>query len=195
MSNLAALINYSATFAVGFLLSLYLQYVKGFNAQNAGLILIAQPVIMAALSPVAGRLSDKFEPRVLATAGMAFTTTGLILLIFLSQNTSLNYIFLALIILGLGFGLFSSPNTNAIMSSVEKKYYGVASGMVGTMRLIGQMLSLGVVLLLFSLYIGQVQITPEYHLLFLKSTKTAFTIFAILCFCGIFASLSRGKLR
>jgi len=194
-SNLAALINYSATFAVSFLLSLYLQYIKGFTPAHTGLILVSQPVVMAVLSPVAGRLSDKIEPRLIASVGMALTTVGLVLLIFLNQNAGLGFILVSLVILGLGFALFSSPNANAVMSSVEKKFYGVASGTLATMRSIGQMLSMGVTMLLFALYIGRVQITPEYYLAFLISIKTAFIIFAILCFGGTFASLARGKAR
>jgi MFS family permease len=113
----------------------------------------------------------------------------------LEQSTGLVFIFIALVILGLGFAFFSSPNMNAIMSSVEKRFYGVAAGTVGTMRLVGQMLSLGVVMLMFALYIGRVQITPQYYQPFLESTKTAFIVFAVLCFGGIFASLARGKTR
>jgi len=124
---LAALINYSATFAVAFFMSLYLQNIKGFDPQTAGLILVAQPVVMAAFSPVAGRLSDRIEPRIVASAGMAFTTAGLLLLSFLNVATAVEYIVASLIILGFGFALFSSPNVNAVMSSVEKKFYGVAS--------------------------------------------------------------------
>jgi len=194
-SNLAAFINYSATQAVSFLLSLYLQYTKGFDPHHAGLILISQPIVMAALSPVAGRLSDRIEPRIVSSAGMTLTTIGLVLLTFLSQNTRLEFILASLVILGLGFAFFSSPNTNAIMSSVEKKFYGVAAGTLSTMRVTGQMLSVGTAMLLFALYIGRVQITPEYYPLFLKSFKTAFIIFAVLCFGGIFASLARGKAR
>jgi EmrB/QacA subfamily drug resistance transporter len=192
-SNLAALINYSATFAVAFLLSLYLQYVKGFSPEHAGLILIAQPVMMVICSPIAGSLSDRIEPRIVASIGMALTTAGLVMLTFLDNVTSLQYIIISLVILGVGFGVFSSPNTNAVMSSVERKFYGVASGTLGTMRLTGQALSMGMALLLFALYIGRVQITPEYYPLFLKSMKTAFSISAALCFAGIFASIARGR--
>lgn len=192
-SNLAALINYSATFAVAFLLSLYLQYVKGFSPEHAGLILIAQPVIMVICSPIAGSLSDRIEPRIVASIGMALTTAGLVMLTFLSNVTSLQFIIISLVILGLGFGFFSSPNTNAVMGSVERKFYGVASGTLGTMRLTGQAFSMGMVLLLFALYIGRVQITPEYYPLFLKSMKIAFSISAALCFAGIFASIARGR--
>jgi len=194
-SNLAALINYSATAAVGFLLALYLQYIKGYSPEHAGLILVSQPAVMALLSPVAGRLSDRLEPQVVASIGMALTTAGLLPLIFLNQSTDLWFILLSLVILGLGFGLFSSPNTNAIMSSVDRKFYAVASGTVATMRLLGQMFSLAITLLLFALFIGRVEITPEYYPLFLISVKTAFIIFTALCFGGIFASLARGKMR
>jgi MFS family permease len=175
------------------LLSLYLQYVKGFTPQRAGLVLIAQPVMMAIFSPVAGNLSDRIEPRIVASLGMAMTTAGLLMLVFVSDNVGLGFILASLIVLGLGFAFFSSPNTNAVMSSVDKKSYGVASGMLGTMRLIGQTFSMGMALLLFALYIGRVKITPEYYPLFLKSMRTAFIIMAALCFGGIFASIARGK--
>lgn len=194
-SNLAALINYSATFAVSFLLSLYLQYIKGLSPQNAGLILVSQPIVQAIFSPSAGRLSDRIESRIVASIGMGLTVIGLLLLTFLSEETALMFIVVSLIFLGLGFALFSSPNTNAIMSSVEKRFYGVASATLGTMRLTGQVLSMGIAMLIFAVYIGKVQITPEYYGPFLRSTQTAFIIFAVLCFGGIFASLARGKVR
>lgn len=194
-SNLAALIHYSGTFAVIFLLSLYLQHIKEFSPQAAGLILIAQPVVMAVLSPFSGWLSDRIEPRIVASIGMVLTTIGLAFLAFLGEQTALEFIIAGLILLGLGLALFSSPNTNAVMSSVEKRFYGVASGTVGTMRLVGMMLSMGIAMLIFALYMGRVQITPEYYPLFLSSVGVAFTIFAALCFGGIFASLARGKVR
>ena len=194
-SNLAALIHYSATFAVGFLLSLYLQYVKGLSPQQAGFILVSQPVVMTLFSPFAGKLSDRIQPRIVASVGMSFTVIGLFLLTSLTANTGLSGIIFTLTLLGFGFALFSSPNTNAVMSSVEKKLYGVASATIGTMRLSGSMLSMGIVTLLFSIYIGRVKITPENTVFFLKSVRVAFTIFAAFCFCGIFASLSRGNIK
>ena len=195
LSNLAALINYSATFAVIFLLSLYLQYIKEFSPQNAGLILISQPIMMTIFSPFAGWLSDRIEPRIVASIGMTFTVIGLFLLSFLGENTPLGFIIVNLMILGIGFGLFSSPNTNAVMSSVERRFYGVSAGTIGTMRLIGQMLSMGIATLIFTIYIGRVQITPEYYLAFLKSVKTAFLVFSCLSFGGVFASMARGRVH
>ncbi len=195
LSNLAALINYGATAAVAFLLSLYLQYIKGLTPQGAGLVLVAQPIMQAALSPLAGRLSDGVEPRIVASLGMALTATGLFLLVLVSPATPLWAIVVRLALLGFGFALFSSPNMNAIMGAVPKRFYGVASGTLGTMRLMGQMFSQGIVLLLFVLYIGRVEITPEYYPLFMTGFKVAFAIFTALCVGGIFASLGRGKVR
>ncbi|MBK5226566.1 MAG: MFS transporter [Thermoleophilia bacterium] len=194
-SNLAAAINYSATFAVTFLLSLYLQYTKGYSPLMAGAVLVPQPLVMTALSPFAGRLSDRIEPIIVASTGMAVTTLGLFFLIFLGEGTSLALIIPNLVILGIGFALFSSPNTHAVMSSVEKKYYGVAAGTLGTMRTIGQSLSMGITMLVFAVYIGGTRITPDVYPLFLKSARVAFIIFTCLCFLGIFASLARGKVR
>jgi EmrB/QacA subfamily drug resistance transporter len=188
-SNVAALLNYSATFAVTFLLSLYLQYIKGFNPQDAGFILVAQPIIMVIVTPIAGRLSDKYDPRIIATIGMAIVTIGIFGFVFLTNTTSLEYIIISLLILGLGFGLFSSPNTNSIMGSVERRFYGVASATVSTMRLIGQTLSMGIALLIFALFIGRVEIMPQQYPALLQSIQIAFAIFSILCFIGIFASI------
>ena len=195
LSNLAALINYSATFAVAFLLSLYLQYIKGLTPQIACLVLVAAPLMQVIFSPFAGRLSDKIEPGLVASAGMALTVIGLILFAFLRAATSLWLIVASLVILGLGFAFFAAPNTNAVMGSVDKKSYGVASAVLSTMRQTWMMLSMGIVMVLFAIYIGRVQITPEYYAPFLKSVNIAFIIFAVLCFGGIFASLARGKVR
>ncbi len=194
-SNLAALISYSATFAVTFLLSLYLQYIQGLSPKGAGLVLVSQPLTQAIFSPFAGRLSDRVEPRIVASIGMGFTTLGLFLFIFLDDRSSLWFILAALFLLGLGFALFSSPNINAVMSSVEKKFYGVASAVLGTMRLVGQTLSMGITMVIFAVYIGRVEMKPEYYPFFLVSMKVAFSIFTALCFGGVFASLTRGKLR
>ncbi len=192
-SNLAALINYSATFGVGFLLSFYFQYVRDMTPAEAGLVLVIQPVLMALFSPVSGRLSDRIQPQILASAGMALMSAGLAMLAMTGDETQMGYFYGVLSMMGVGFALFSSPNTNAIMGSVDSRYYGVASGSVGTMRMIGQMLSMGVVLILFSLLIGKSEITPLVHGPFLQSMRISFIIFAALCFAGIFASVARGR--
>lgn len=194
-SNLAALIHYSATFAIAFLLSLYLQYVRGMSPAEAGLVILVQPVLMAFFSPLTGKLSDTVEPRQVASMGMALTTVGMALLVFLTPETDLLTITLALVIIGIGYALFSSPNTNAVMSSVEARFYGVASGTLGTMRLLGQVISMGIATMLFAVFIGREQISPELQDEFMMAMTVAFAIFTFLCFLGIFASLARGKLR
>ncbi len=194
-SNLAALINYSATFAVTFFLSLYLQYVRGFSPQYAGFILVVQPVVMAFLSPAAGRLSDRADPGRIASAGMALSALSLFLLAVTTTTTSLLFIVGSLIILGIGLALFSSPNTTAIMSSVERKFYGVASGTLGTMRLVGQTLSMGIAVIILAVTIGKVAITPVYYEEFLAGMQIAFVSFAVLCVIGIIFSLIRGEAK
>ncbi len=192
-SNLAALINYSATYAVTFLLSLYLQISKDFSPETAGLILVAQPVTMALFAPLSGRLSDRVDPSRVASLGMAFTAGGLFLLTMIGPASSLPFLIGSLIVLGIGFGIFSSPNTNAILSSVDRSMYGVASGMVGTMRLLGQIFSMAVAMTLFSFFIGREEITDANLPLFLQSMHAAFYLFFFLCVAGVFFSLVRGR--
>jgi len=192
-SNLAALINYSTTTGAVFLLSLYLQYILRYSPQEAGLILLPLPLIMVIISPVAGELSDKIDPRTIAVTGMVLTTTGLYFFTFLSFFTELSYIILGLLVLGSGFTLFSSPNANVIMGSVKKRNYGVASGTISSTRLVGQVLSFGIVTLVFSLLMGKVQITPDTYFNLLDSVNTVFKIFTTFCFAGIFISIY-GKL-
>jgi EmrB/QacA subfamily drug resistance transporter len=195
MSNLAALINYSATFAVTFLLSLVLQVVMGYNSSTAGMILLAQPVMMALLSPFAGTLSDRVQPRIVSSIGMALSSLGLFLLSFVVKETPVWLILGNLMLLGTGFALFSSPNMNAIMGSVEKRFYGVASSTSGTMRLIGQAVSVAIATLIIDLYVGSAQLSPAVAEQLQKSANVAFIVFAVTCVGGVFASLARGNMN
>lgn len=192
-SNLAALINYASTSAITFLMSLYLQYVRGLDAQGAGLILLSQPIVQAVLSPIAGRLSDRVEPRIISSAGMAIISLGLFALATVSAETPQLIIVANLAALGFGFALFITPNTNAIMSAVEKRHLGVASGTLATMRQVGQTLSMGFAMMVLALYVGPVQITPPLFPAFMSSLTAIFIFFALLCLVGMAASLARGK--
>ncbi|RLD54210.1 MAG: MFS transporter [Bacteroidetes bacterium] len=192
-SNLAALINYATTFAITFLLSLYLQYILGLSPRDAGFILITQPVMMAIIASISGRLSDRYDPRILASAGMGIITGGLIMLTFLTEHSSITYLSAILAIVGFGFGMFSSPNTNAIMGSVDRLYLGVASATVGTMRLTGQMMSMGIATLILQVFIGNNPISTQYAPEFMSSMRTTFIVFVILCIVGLFSSLARGR--
>ena len=192
-SNLAALINYATTFAITFLLSLYLQYVQGLSPRDAGMILITQPVTMAIVASISGKLSDIYDPRILASTGMGIIVGGLVMLTLLTEQSPISYMILVLAIVGFGFGMFSSPNTNAIMGSVDKKYLVIASATVGTMRLTGQMMSMGIATLILQIFIGNKPISAHLSTEFMTSMRATFFVFVILCTLGVFASLARGK--
>ena len=194
-SNIAALINYSATFSLVFLMSLFLQKIKGFTPQHTGTILVAQPLIMMLLSPFAGKFSDRIEPRKLATAGMLISSGGLFMLSFVNAQTPVSLIVVFLILMGTGFGLFSSPNMNTIMSSVGKHQLGIASGTSATMRVVGQMVSMMIATLVFSFYFPGSHIQEVDNVLFMGSIKVLFMISGTICLAGVFFSDSRGNLR
>jgi MFS family permease len=190
-SNAAALINYSATFALNMLLSLYLQYIMGFSPQITGIIMVILPLVQSIFAPMAGHFSDRFGSRSIATIGMGLNTIGLTMLYFIGNDTTLWYLIIAMVIIGFGLALFVSPNTSAIMSSVPRNSYGVASATQATARQVGIMLSLGIVTVIFAVFIGSVPITQEYYPQFLNSVKITLSIFAALCFAGMFASFAR----
>ncbi|HHX77195.1 MAG TPA: MFS transporter [Firmicutes bacterium] len=189
-SNMAVLISFMATYAVAFLLSLYLQYIKGLSPQTAGTVLMTQTIVQSVISPVAGVLADKFDAKRLASLGMGFKALALSLFAFLGSKTPVGYVFAALIILGLGIGLFSTPNTYVIMSSVDKQYYGVSSATIATMRQSGNLLSMAVIMFIFALTIGRVEITPQHYDAFMLGLKSAFVVYGTLCCLGVFASLA-----
>jgi MFS family permease len=180
-------------FAVGFLLSLYLQFIKGFDPNITGLILVVQTIFMVIMSPIAGRLSDKHDPGKIASVGMAIITIGLLSFALITAETSLYVIIASLAILGIGIGIFSAPNTHAIMGSVKRKYFGVASATVSTMRLLGQTFGMGIILLIFAIYIGAVQFTPQNYPELLTSIQVTFTLSVILSIIAIIASLARNN--
>lgn len=194
-SNLAALVNYSATFGIAYLLSLYLQVVLHYDSQIAGLILLAQPVIMTVISPFAGYLSDRIEPRIVASLGMGITAVAVLLFVFIGLGTPIWLVAANLSLLGTGLALFSSPNSNAVMGSVEKRFYGVASSTLASMRMVGQTVSMALVSLIMAANIGNAQLDKVAPQLLVKSAHTSFLVFAVLCLAGVFASLARGNLR
>ncbi|GHV58622.1 MFS transporter [Bacteroidia bacterium] len=193
LSCISALINYACTSATIFMLSLYLQYVRGFNSLHAGRILIIQACVQCIVSFYAGKMSDKLNPSLLATVGMLIIAAGLTGLVFLTPSTSMIVLIALISLLGLGFGLFSSPNSNMIMSSVDKKQYGQASATIGTMRLTGQAFSMGIAMMCISLHVGNRVITPEFHPLFMRSLRVCFEISAALCLVGAYTSAFRKR--
>lgn len=195
LSNLAALINYATTFAVTFILSLYLQYVKGLSPREAGLILVVQPVLMAITASFSGKLSDRYPPWILASSGMGIIAAGLVMLMLIDAGTTHGYLIACLVVLGIGFGLFSSPNTNSVMSSVEGQDLGIASATVATMRLTGQMVSMAIATLVIHIMIGKAPINSTNKDAFLHTIPLTFAIFIIFSLVGIRASMMRSKVK
>jgi len=193
-ASITALINYASTFPIGFLISLYLQEIKGLDAQNAGMILIVQPIVQTVLSPFAGKLSDKIPPRLLSLSGMAIIAVVLFAIaILLTSDSTTTLLIIMLSLLGVGFAVFSSPNTNAIMGSVDKKHYSMASATTGTVRLIGQSFSMGVTTMIISLIIGNQAITPAVSVPLMKVIHITFILFATLSAAGVYLLSTRDK--
>ena len=188
-ANFAALSAYLATFAVITIVNYHLQYIRGYDSQMAGLILLVAPLIQVIMAPISGRLSDRINPQKLAAVGMFFGAISLAMLAMLDNNTSLVFLIVAMIFHGLGFGIFSSPNTNAIMSSVPPKDTSIASASVATMRVIGQTMSMGMLTLVFAFVMGDVPMVSQYFPLLIKSSQITCFICMILCIASVFASL------
>jgi len=191
-SNMAALISYASVWAMSFLMTLYLQFIKGLNAQTAGLVLVAGVAVQALFSPVGGRLSDRVQPRWVASGGMMLCTLGLLAFSFLVSNTPYWYVVLGLILLGLGYAFFSGPNQNSIMSSVEQRYVGVAGASVGTMRLVGQAISIALATMILGAIVGTQTIAPADYPNLLTAIRVTFGILTALSIVGVAASLARG---
>jgi EmrB/QacA subfamily drug resistance transporter len=199
-STLTALLNYSAVFGVSFILSLYLQVVSGFRPEHAGFIMLAQPVTMAALSPLSGRLSDKIQPRILSSIGMALVATSIFSLSRLAADAGALSIAARLVLLGVGHAFFSSPNVNATVSSVEKRQYGVAAALLSTFRFTGQAISIAVSTSVLSAYVGGVAVSTAAAssipvTAFMAGMKIALEILGAICAMGIVTSLVRGRIR
>lgn len=190
-SNMAALLNYGATFAVSYLMSIYLQVITGYNSQTAGLFLISSPLTMALLSPVAGRLSDRYSPYAMSSLGMGICAAALAMLAFLPQDAGIARIILILVISGVGVSLFTSPNTNAVMASADKQKYGIASSVLATMRSTGHTVSMAVVTGVTGMYMGAASVYEADTEAVMKTVHTCFFIFAGLCIVGIFIASRR----
>lgn len=189
LSNLAALIQYSATYAVSFLLSLYFQVILGLLPAQSGAILLVQPIIMAFLSPKAGDLSDKYGPRGIASLGLLLTALGLTAFALFPQASILQAV-IFLIFIGLGAALFGAPNNSAIMGSVRPAFHGIASSILALSRNLGQALSMSLVTIIMTNTLASYAAYSEG---ILAAVHTSFILLAILCFLAIAASLARGK--
>jgi MFS family permease len=191
LSNLSALLNYAATFAIGYLMSIYLQQVKGTGADLAGLMLITAPAIQTLLSPVAGRLSDRYSPFRLASVGMATCTACLVAFCFVGADTPIPLILAILAFVGVGFAFFASPNTTAIMSMAPREDFGIASSFVAVMRNFGMVMSMAVITIIVNIFLGDSTIEAAPVVDLIDAMRTCFIIFAVVCALGVFTSLNR----
>ncbi len=202
-ANFSAFLNYTAYYGSTFVISFYLQRVLGIDIGTTGLILLAMPLVMCIISPISGSLSDKVGSRTLATLGMIIMAVGLFLISTLGMNTSIAIVVIYLVILGIGMGMFSSPNTSAVMKSVRKDKTGVASGMLSTMRTVGQSLSLvlmGSVMaivtssaLVSSVFMGGSSSVDNAE--FITGMSAALKVSALIALIGAASSTLRGKVE
>lgn len=194
-SNIATWINYSVSFGVMFFFSIYLQTIKGLSPKDTGVFLVLQPLVQAMVSPLAGRLADRYPPDKLATMGMAIGTVALWISSTVSAASSLALVRFVLILLGFGFGLFSSPNTTAVMASVTPREYGMAASLLATMRSTGLLTGMTMITVILSLYLGDLPITAGTGPAFVASMQTALLLFAGLSLAGIGFSMGRVSRR
>jgi len=194
LSCLAAWGNYAAVFGITFLMSLYLQYAKGLSPRQAGFVLLAQPLVQIVCAPLSGRLADRFEPARIATLGILISAVGLLLAAATTgPDTPLWLLVPELCLIGAGFGLFVTPNSTAIMASVDRSRYGLASGLIGVMRTLGMAANLTCVAFLFSIFLGDAAVTPETLPAFLDAMRTGLIVSAVLACLGVAVSLGRGR--
>ena len=191
LSNLAALFNFAAIFAVLYLMSIYLQIARGFSADVSGLIMISQPAIQAVLSPIAGRLSDRKSPALIASIGMAFCAGALFVFAFVGLQTSIPYVLAGMILTGVGISFFSSPNANVIYSSVSNKDFGVAASMLSTVRTFGQVMGMAILTIIINKVIGNIPIENVAPSAIVHDMQISFFVFTAICIIGILFSVRR----
>ena len=197
LSTLASFINYSSIFGVTFYFSLYLQGVHGLTLLETGLLLSAQPAVQVFISPLGGRMADRHGADIIATIGIAVCGVGLLLASSLDGASSLWVVTLVQLVIGSGIALFASPNTSAIMTSVDEAHMGQASGLVGTARTLGTLSSMVIISLTMNAYLCDEALGPNNIPEFLEAMHINFALFGILNLLGIFCSLGRmgGRVR
>jgi Major Facilitator Superfamily. len=203
MGNLAALLNYAGYFFVPFFLSYYMIVVLGMRPIEASLALLSLSLAMVVLSPISGRLSDRVGARPLATAGMLLIALGLLLLIPLGLRATLADVTWRALIIGVGMGLFSSPNTASVMGAAPRERLAVASATLSLMRFYGQSLSLALASSLAAVYIPRPVLVSVFTGLpvsaaasaldFIRGVRLVYEVMVVLVIVGAIASAMRGR--
>jgi MFS family permease len=203
-ANFAALLNYIAISGVSFLLSIYLQSILGIPPAITAFYLLPTTITMVIISPLSGRLSDKHGTRILTTLGMITMAIGFIFLSIILGLLPIVYIIITQFVVGIGIGLFSSPNNSAIMNAVEPKDHGIAAGTLSTMRVVGQSTSVALLSVVLTIFIPitflnpilsnpTVITDPVAKLEFTMGMQAALVVSSIICLTGAFMSFMRGK--
>ncbi|MCL1811196.1 MAG: MFS transporter [Methanomassiliicoccaceae archaeon] len=192
---ISAYMNYASSYSVAFFMALYLQSIGALTASQAGLILLIQPAIQVAFTAKSGSYSDRIaDKRILPTLGMAITCVAVFMVIFLGTEVNFFYIGVTLVLFGIGYALFSAPNTNAVMSSVPPKNRGEASGMIALVRQIGMMTSMSVAMCCIAMIMGTMDnLNPSTFDQFVDVIRAAFSVCLAMCVVGTFFSWFRGK--
>jgi EmrB/QacA subfamily drug resistance transporter len=155
VSTANAVLNYICVYSLTFLMPFYLIQGRGLNPAEAGLLLTAQPIIMAITAPISGALSDRFGSRGPGMLGMGLLAVGLFLLSRLGPETGLWAVALGLAVAGAGTGTFISPNTSALMGSAPRARQGIASGVQAVARNFGMVLGIGLAGAIFTTHLAQ----------------------------------------
>jgi MFS family permease len=206
-ANMSFLFCMLALFAPGFLLPFYFEQLRGFSVAQSGLLLTPLPLTLAVIAPLSGSLADRFGSHILSPLGLAIACFGLFLLGQLNAQSSLWEITWRLVVIGIGQGLFQAPNTRALMGAAPADEQGIASGVLATVRVIGQALSVALAGSLFTSFgaaaAGVVlsshgQTLPASRIstlqnIFVSGFHAALVACAVLAAIGIMTSLVRGN--
>jgi EmrB/QacA subfamily drug resistance transporter len=204
-SVLSAMLQSLAMFAVNFLIVFYFQGVRGYSALTAALFLIPLSIMSAVTGPLSGWLADRIGARIPATAGLLLQGAGLVWLVArLSPTTSYGSIVVGLVLVGLGGGLFFSPNTSAAMNGAPRHRLGIASATLATLRQTGMVTSFALALAvaagslprdaMMQLFVGtNVTLGSQAMQAFVVGIRSAFVVSIALCVLASGFSLVRGK--
>ena len=202
-SVLAAFFQNLASFAVIFLVIMYLQGPRGLSPWNASLLLIPGYLMGALVSPFAGRLSDRLGARVVASGGLMLQVVGLLVYSTLLINSPFYFVIIGSVVNGAASNLFFPANNSAVMANAPKRAYGMASGLLRTFSNIGMVSSFAVALLVaslsiprqmaFAIFLGVGQIAGNLSLAFIDGMHSALLASISLLFVAIILSILRGK--
>lgn len=189
----AAILMYAASYGLIFLMGLYLQYNRGYSPTDAGKFLMIQALFMAFIAPAAGRLSDRYPANLIASFGCISVVLSFTLMLFLDNDSHVAIIVISLALLGTGFGLFSTPNSNAALQSITAEKLGIVSALVSLSRLLGQLLSTAFITLMMSLYIGTAEIVPSNYDDLLQVFKWTIGLSLVYALLATYTSMSVKK--